>query len=210
MSKNLIFIFVTICLVSCNVLPRKGYKKLQANAFITPLDNLKIIPKVNLALSDFKNFNLGVEDPVLSYKTSSQKSEIISSYETAQIDIDKTGRYLIEFESICSCFGFEKLIFEPLLEIRNKNEYSKIDINLINNEILGPSFTLAARLKKSWMFNVTETGSYLLLFYSDNSELNSPLGQRPSFGYYGTLTYNVSTFKSNVSGNFRVKISKID
>jgi hypothetical protein len=209
MKKYLIILVGFSFILSCKTLPKKGYENIKANTFKTHIDSLKIVPESKLELTKFQRLTLGKEDPSLYYFMDSDSNRTESLYETAQIDIDKPGNYLITIESICSCLGFEKLIFVPLLEIRDKAERKKVEINPLNSELLEPSFTLSSRLKKTWILNAENKGSYLLLFYSDNTKLNYPLGQQSSFGYYGALTYNVSTFKSNVTGNFRVKIDEL-
>lgn len=207
--KNLILLISVFLLVNCKTMPKKGYEQIKANSFKKHIDSLIISPKTKLEISKFQSLSLGSDDPTIYYNLDSNSEVIESVYETAQIDIDKPGIYSIEFESICYCLGFEKLIFVPLIELRYKEDNNKISVELLENRLLNPSFTLSSRLKKTWIFNAKERGSYLLLFYSDNSKLNYPLGQQESIGYYGTLTYTVSTFKSNVYGNFRVKINML-
>ncbi|WP_203296735.1 hypothetical protein [Luteirhabdus pelagi] len=210
MKRILLSLLGMIFILSCKTLPNKGYENIQANPVKTHIDSLKVIPEAKLELNKFERLTLGKEDLSLFYFTEESSGKIDSFYEAAQIDIEKPGLYIATIESICSCIGFEKLIFVPMLEIRRKIDDKKVKTIPQGTELLEPSFTLSSRLKKTWLFDAEEEGSYLLLFYSDNTKLNSPLGQQSSFGYYGTLTYNVSTFKSNVSGGFRVKVERLE
>ncbi|MBC3759932.1 hypothetical protein H7U19_16080 [Hyunsoonleella sp. SJ7] len=210
MKKQIITILGFIFVLSCQTLPRRGYENIKARAFKTHIDSLKIVPESKLELKKFQRLTLGKEDLSLYYFMGSDSNKIESLYETAQIDIPKSGTYLITIESICSPLGFENLIFVPLLQVRDKLNNKKIEITQLSSELLPPSFRSSSLLKKTWIFNAEKKGSYLLLIYSDNTKLNFPLGQQSSMGYYGTLTYTVATFKSNVSGSFRVKVEELE
>jgi|GEM_PF-4473726 len=200
-------IFISVGLGSCQVLPEETYKKIKLDRTAAPINEVKIIPFAKIEPNKYETLSLIPEDLTLSYNGNNRyDSEIISNYKTALLNITEPGNYIIEIESLVS-LGIEGLIMVPMIELRDSKN-SKIETTPLATELLKPSFTMPVRLKRTWSFNLETSTAPLIIIYADNTNRGGELGKSESFGYYGTLTYNVNTFKSNPTGKFRIKIEK--
>lgn len=81
--------------------------------------------------------------------------------------------------------------------------------------MLTETWTLPARLRKEWQFNINKPGNLNILVYSDNGKLDEPLLKSSSVSSYLGAGYvgfvHVSTeINAGISGRFLIRVRRIE
>jgi hypothetical protein len=208
--KNLGFCCVVLLIVNlyaCKIRPQSTYLKIAEKA-TAHINELAPSNPTHLTVGEFKKLALNLSDSAaLVVDTGSKRASL---YKAFLIDLQTSGEHMVEVEAICDCIGLYKPMFEPMIVVKNsKNKL--LDVELIDEGILEPSFSLAARLKRSWKFFTDEGGPVNIIVYSDNRMLDKKFGENTSPSYFYTANYsgyvNVKTeFHTDAKGKFRIRV----
>lgn len=162
-----------------------------------------------IKLNESYKYHLSESDKSLSY-IDSLKS-INSFYHTLKSNFIRPGRYQIEILSLCNCFGFNKFVFIPMIEIPNK----KHSITLTESEVLNENWKYGWRIRKVWEVQTKLSGNLEIVLYSDNSGLDQKLEKSTSItplvlgGLSGLPAANWP-MKAGYQGKYVIQLNKLE
>ena len=142
------------------------------------------------------------------FNDSDSNKKIVSNYNNYSVELNNPGKYHIEIESLCSCIGFNKFLFIPLISLENEN----ITAELTSTRMLEPTFSLPARLSRTWEIQIEQPRTLNFSIYSDNSNLDNVIYESSSMepyagnGYIGYVHVE-SEIKAGFKGKYLIKIS---
>jgi hypothetical protein len=185
---KLTFVFFTAAL---------GIFKASAQSTASHINSKGRISSISLDSIDYTNANKitiakkiknKIEDKndKLHYDTNNEASDkIVSSYHNYTIDFEKSGEFEIEVVSLCSCIGFNKNLFVPMIKFENND----IKAEVTDTKMLEPSFSLPARLTKTWKISIGQPMTLNFTIYSDNSKLKQVIYESSGLNSFATNGY---------------------